>query len=118
MIARLGELRGVSGNNDALPLLRTLPSRRLFRFGTFTAAMIHGDGFDRLTARQTAEQELQGKFDIGIFGHSHQPLREWRGGTLLFNPGSPTQRRWAPRHSFGIIQIDDTINAKLLYLPV
>ncbi len=116
MIASLGELRGVSGNNDAPSLQRTLPSYRSFRFGRFTAAMIHGHGFGRLTARQAAEQELRGKFDIGIFGHSHQPHCECLDGTLLFNPGSLTQRRWEPRHSFGIIRIDDTIDAALHYL--
>jgi hypothetical protein len=41
MIAGLGELRGVFGNNDALPLVRTLPSMRSFRFGRFTAAIIN-----------------------------------------------------------------------------
>ena len=26
--------------------------------------------------------------DICIFGHTHQPKKEWYGKTLLFNPGS------------------------------
>jgi putative phosphoesterase len=115
MISDLGELRGVYGNNDALPLMRTLPARRDFRFGSFTAAMIHGHGYGRLTARQAAETVLQGTCDIAIFGHSHQAYREWQDGTLLFNPGSPTQRRWEPSYSYGIIRIDHVIDAKLHY---
>ncbi len=117
MIAGFGELRGVFGNNDAIPLVRTLPFMRSFRFGRFTAAMIHGHGIGRLTARQAAEHELLGKYDIAIFGHSHQPYREWNGGTLMFNPGSPTQRRWGPRHSFGVIRVGETIDAVIHYLP-
>lgn len=116
MIAGLGELRGVHGNNDALPIVRVLPARRTFRFGHFAAVMIHGHGAGRLTARQTAELELRGEFDIVIFGHSHQPYRKWHEGKLLFNPGSPTQRRWEPRHSFGVIKIDKEIDATIHYL--
>ncbi len=116
MIRGFGELRGVSGNNDALPLLRTLPMRRSLRFGEFTAAMIHGNGFGRLKARQAAERELAGKFDLAIFGHSHQSYCERYEGTLFFNPGSPTQKRWEPRHSYGVIRIDREIDARLHFL--
>ncbi len=115
-IASLGEMRGVYGNNDAPALMRCLPAIRTFRFGKFTAAMIHGHGFGRLTARQAAEQELQGKFDIAIFGHSHRPYCDWHDDTLLFNPGSPTQRRWEPSYSYGILRIDDSIDAELRFL--
>ncbi len=117
LIRDLGELRGVVGNNDALPLLRTLPMRRSFRFGEFTAAMIHGHGFGRLTARQAAEQELAGTVDLAIFGHSHQSYQQSHAGTLFFNPGSPTQKRWEPRHSYGVIRIDNEIDAQLYFLP-
>ena len=96
--------------------MRRLPSIRTFRFGKFTAAMIHGHGFGRLTARQATEQELQGKFDIAIFGHSHRAYHDWHGDTLLFNPGSPTQRRWEPSCSYGILRIDDSIHAELRFL--
>jgi putative phosphoesterase len=115
-IARLGALRGVYGNNDVQVLVEELPWCRTFRFGRFTAAMIHGHGFDRLTARQAVERELKGKYDIAIFGHSHRPYRAWSDETLLFNPGSPTQRRWEPSASYGIIRIDDSIDAELRYL--
>ena len=40
--------------------------------------------------------------DVVVFGHSHMPLHEEEDGFQLFNPGSPTQRRRAPRHTIGI----------------
>ncbi len=64
MISEFGELRGVSGNNDASELFRRLPLRRSFRFGKFTAGMIHGHRFDDLTARQAAEREFVGVVSI------------------------------------------------------
>ncbi len=42
-----------------------------------------------------------------LFGHSHAPLCEWREGRLLFNPGSPTDKRRQPKFSYGIIRIQD-----------
>jgi predicted phosphodiesterase len=37
-----------------------------------------------------------------VFGHSHQPLHEEAEGFAIFNPGSPTERRRAPRHTMGL----------------
>ena len=41
-----------------------------------------------------------------VFGHSHLPLHEEEDGFQIFNPGSPTERRRAPRHSIGILRIE------------
>lgn len=111
----LAPVRAVRGNNDEPALLRRLPRRRDFEFGAFSAALIHGHGYERLTARQAAERLLVGQVDIAIFGHSHQQLSTVVGGTLLFNPGSPTDKRWASRYSYGIIRIDEAIEARLYY---
>jgi predicted phosphodiesterase len=45
--------------------------------------------------------------DVVVFGHSHIPWNE-RGedGQLLFNPGSATERRRQPKHTFGILDLD------------
>lgn len=117
MLSAIGPLRAVFGNNDVEALRTKLPVRREFQFGPFRAAMIHGHGFGRLTAREAAEQLFAGQYDLGIFGHSHRPYHETHNGTILFNPGSPTNRRWEPRHSFGIIRVEDEISAQLCYLP-
>jgi predicted phosphodiesterase len=38
-----------------------------------------------------------------VFGHSHLPLHETgEDGFQIFNPGSPTERRRAPRHTMGV----------------
>jgi putative phosphoesterase len=117
LFEEIAPVRAVVGNNDELALRLALPMLRIFRFGGFTAGMMHGHGFERLTARKAAERELVGRVDLAIFGHSHRPVCEWIGETLLFNPGSATDRRWEPRHSFGMIRISDTIDPELCYLP-
>ena len=44
--------------------------------------------------------------DAAVFGHSHIPLHERAAdGFQIFNPGSPTERRRAPRHTMGIARV-------------
>ena len=63
--------------------------------------MIHDAGpargrLERLRARFPAAGAV-------IFGHSHIPLHERAAdGFQIFNPGSPTDRRRAPRHTMGV----------------
>jgi predicted phosphodiesterase len=47
--------------------------------------------------------------DAVVFGHSHLPLheRDSASGFQLFNPGSPTERRRAPRHTMGLARVAD-----------
>ena len=46
--------------------------------------------------------------DAVVFGHSHLPLHEVEGGFQIFNPGSPTERRRAPRPSMGLLNAGRT----------
>jgi predicted phosphodiesterase len=46
--------------------------------------------------------------DALVFGHSHLPLNERaEDGFQMFNPGSPTERRRAPRHTMGLARLAD-----------
>ena len=111
-------VRAVVGNNDEPALQRLLPLRRYFRFGRFTAGLMHGHDVDRLTARQAAEREFRGVVDLGIFGHSHRPLSAWIDDFLLFNPGSATSKRWEPQFSYGLIHIDqESVQPELRFYP-
>ena len=44
--------------------------------------------------------------DAVVFGHSHLPLYERAGDFQIFNPGSPTERRRAPRRTMGTARVD------------
>lgn len=45
--------------------------------------------------------------DAVVYGHSHQPLIEWRDGVLFFNPGSAGRRRFSLPITVGRIEIVD-----------
>jgi putative phosphoesterase len=43
--------------------------------------------------------------DICVFGHTHQPKKEWQGGKLLFNPGSAGPKRFTLPRGVGLLTI-------------
>jgi predicted phosphodiesterase len=40
-----------------------------------------------------------------LFGHTHLPVVEREDGVWLLNPGSPTERRRGPFHSFLLLHV-------------
>jgi uncharacterized protein len=96
-------VHAVLGNND-LALVGLLPQTLLLNVAGVRVGMIHDSGPTAGRARR-----LKRRFpdaDVVVFGHSHAPVNEnGEDGQLLFNPGSPTQRRAQPCHSLGEIRI-------------
>ena len=94
----------VLGNNDR-DLSEVLPESRLLELGGVRIAMVHDSG-----ARAGRPRRLHRRFpdaDLVVFGHSHVPVDEvGELGQLLFNPGSPTQRRSQPHRTFGRLLLD------------
>ncbi len=101
----LGEVKAVRGNMDSSELREMLPEKELFEVNGKKIGLIHGWG-----APWGITERVKGKFneaDIIIFGHSHQSCNQYFQKILLFNPGQA-------RNSFGLITIDDEINARIL----
>lgn len=105
-LAEMAPLIAVKGNNDEEDLQYTLPMTTRFTVGDKSIAAIHGHG--GRSAKDVAIERWAGKVDCILFGHSHLPLIERERGSILFNPGSPTDRRWHPHFGVGVITIDKT----------
>jgi putative phosphoesterase len=94
----------VHGNMDTEQLRRRLPAERLIEAGGAHIAVVHDAG-----PRSGRLERLRLRFPdaaAAVFGHSHLPLHEDRDGFQIFNPGSPTERRRAPRHTMGIARAE------------
>ena len=97
------ELIAVYGNVDEPALRRRLPERRTLELGGVQIGLIHDAGPAR--GRLARMRRVFPDAAAVIFGHSHIPLHEREGGFQIFNPGSPTERRRAPRHTMGIAKL-------------
>jgi putative phosphoesterase len=112
-VARFAPVVAVRGNADSLELIESLPDQIRIRAGERTILLLHGH--HGKTARATALAAVDPGVDVIVFGHSHQPLIEKHHGTVLFNPGSPTERRWGPHFGAGLLTVtDDGIEPELV----
>jgi len=106
--AEFGPVYGVAGNNDGDELRAKFGLRKLIKFDECRIGVVHGHGAARRSSTEShAIQAFQGtRLDALVYGHSHIPVRKKIGGMLVFNPGSPTDKRRQPLYSFGIFDID------------
>jgi putative phosphoesterase len=93
-------LAGVRGNVDEPAVRRRLPARRTVEAAGARIGMVHDAG--PAPGRLARLRALFPDADAVVFGHSHVPLHECAAGFQIFNPGSPTDRRRAPRHTMGL----------------
>lgn len=94
----------VLGNNDH-ELLGVLPERVEEEVDGIRIAMVHDSG--TTAGRERRMRRWFPDADLVIFGHSHAPVdAEGVDGQRLLNPGSPTERRRAPSHTLGIVEVE------------
>jgi hypothetical protein len=95
-------VRAVKGNVDGWDV--RLPEALEFGVEDVSVAMIHDSGpkkgrWGRMRRRFPGAR-------IVVFGHSHIPWLEDEDGLMLLNPGSPTNRRRAPEHTFALLRVE------------
>jgi putative phosphoesterase len=95
----------VRGNADPLDLIEVLPDRVWIEAGGRTLLLLHGH--HGKTAAKAARAAAGPAIDLIVFGHSHRPMIDREGTTILFNPGSPVERRWNPHFGLGLINVSD-----------
>ena len=104
----LAPVDAVVGNMDEPTLRAELPGRRVVEVGGARIGLVHIPG-----PRVGREERLVSGFpgcDAVVYGHTHVPQVEQHRGVWILNPGSPTERRRAPRRSMLLL---DTAGAGL-----
>jgi putative phosphoesterase len=87
------------GNNDGPVLRARLPEVGRAELVGVRLAVVHETG--PATGRERRCAEAYPDADVLVFGHSHIPWDTTApGGLRLLNPGSPTDRRRQPHHTF------------------
>jgi putative phosphoesterase len=102
-LALYAPVRAVRGNVD-LPEV-DLPETLEFYLGGVRVAMVHDSGRREGRRRRLARRFPDAR--VIVFGHSHVPFLEDEDGLLLLNPGSPTDKRRQPRHTFALLRVEE-----------
>ena len=103
---------GVRGNMDAAQ--DTLPDKRILSLADKKIGMVHGWGSPRGIETRVLEFFSGFRLDVLVFGHSHWPVCRKVDQLLLFNPGSPTDRRAASYHTVGILELGADVTGEII----
>jgi len=97
-------IEGVRGNMDDPAVAARLPEERVVEAAGVRIGMVHVPG-----ASVGREERLARRFaDCAavVYGHTHVPHVGRTDGVWILNPGSPTERRRAPRRTMLELWID------------
>lgn len=109
-------VKAVWGNMDSDEARKVLPEKEILKLGKYNIGIMHGYGAPNKLIDLMTSVFKDGNVNLVIFGHSHAPLNEKKGDILFFNPGSPTDKIFSPYNSYGIIEINDKIDARIIKL--
>ena len=115
-LSALAPVEAVYGNMDEPALRETLPERRVVEVEGARIGMVHiaGPAVGR-------EERLVSWFPAcaaTVYGHTHVPQLERHRGVWILNPGSPTERRRAPRRSMLVLEVAGRrLHPRLVALP-
>ena len=101
----LKETKAVCGNMDSKKLRMALNTKEVINIGKIKIGLIHGYGAPS-EIMPTVRREFD-KVDVLVFGHSHAAMNVKKDGVLYFNPGSPTDKIFASKNSYGILEVTD-----------
>lgn len=114
-LEKLAPVSAVAGNTDPYEVFQKLGYKKIVTLGNFSFGIFHGHGMSGKTVDRAIRCFKDDTVDCIIFGHSHIPYCQYHNNILLFNPGSPTDRRGNKYYSFGIIEIEKSISLHIIY---
>lgn len=104
VLEKIALVRAVCGNMDSPEVRSKLGETLVFDVCGKSIAVMHGSGSPAET-----ENRARSSFpdaDVVIFGHTHRPFVEYRGKTLLLNPG-PASGCLYCKPSYAILRLED-----------
>ena len=105
-LEELAPVEAVQGNMDDLKVRARLAERRIVEAEGCRIGLVHGSGSPLGLERRALRAFEANGVQAVVFGHSHKPFNHRVGEVLLFNPGSPTDRRFSPHGSFGRLRVN------------
>jgi putative phosphoesterase len=104
----LAPVSAVRGNNDRGAGVRELPHSLTSTFEQIRVHAVHD------LSELTVDPEAQG-VQVVVYGHSHKPKVEERGGVLFVNPGSAGPRRFKLPVAAGELRVEGSkVSARIV----
>lgn len=108
------DVRSVQGNMDPQEVKDKLPQKLIIPVGKFKIALMHGYGSPAGLPELLTKVFKDDFVDAIVFGHSHIPMNEVREKILFFNPGSATDKIFSSYNSYGILEVNEIIEGRII----
>jgi putative phosphoesterase len=104
----IAPLIAVHGNMCNWEVKKKFPSKQILKVENLTIGITHGNGGPSGYFGRVQDLFRKDDPDIIISGHTHHPTAEIVDNILMLNPGSPTDKRFAPKNTVLILTIDSS----------
>jgi putative phosphoesterase len=108
----IAPVEAVAGNMDTSEVHLTLPVKKTLSLGKFKVGLIHGKY--RIDIQREMIRKEFSDVDLIVYGHSHTPFWGKVDDLYFLNPGSPTDKRYAPYNSVALLDIGEELNAEII----
>jgi len=113
-LKKIAPTEAVCGNMDSWKTQNALPKKKVINVSKFKIGLIHGWGHSNEIIDFISKEFSD--VDVIVFGHTHNAMNEKKGNILYFNPGSPTDKIFAPYNSYGILEVNGSITGRIIKL--
>lgn len=113
-LRKIAKTVAVSGNMDSFDVIEKLPAQEIVSVKGFKIGLIHGWGPPHGLISRLKEEFSH--VNCIVYGHTHMAAIDKVDGMLFLNPGSPTDKVFAPYNSMGFLEIDKEIKAEIVRL--
>jgi len=111
-LSTIAPVEAVAGNMDDSRISIALPVKKVIPVGRFTLGLIHGK-YKIDIQREMIRKEFD-QVDVIVYGHSHTPFWGKVDDVYFLNPGSPTDKRYAPFNSVALLNVGDSLSAEII----
>ncbi len=111
-LGAIAPVEAVAGNMDDSEVQLKLPAKKIISLGGYAVGLIHGKyKIDR--QKEMIRHEFE-RVDLIVYGHSHTPFWGKIDGIHFLNPGSPTDKRYAPYNSVAVLHVGNELKAEII----
>lgn len=115
-LGAIAPVEAVAGNMDDSEAQGKLPYKKVITLGRYKAGIIHGKF--KIDVQQEMIRKEFGDVDLIVYGHSHTPFWGKVNGVYYLNPGSPTDKRYAPYNSVALLEVGEGLKAEIIRIEV
>jgi putative phosphoesterase len=108
----IAPVEAVAGNMDGSEVHLKLPGKKVISIGGYSVGLTHGKY--KIDIQRTMIRKEFDDVDLIVYGHSHTPFWGKYDCVYFLNPGSPTDKRYAPFNSVAVLEVGDDLKAEIV----